>query len=393
MKLLHVIQSVNPKHGGPIEGIRQQAREHILYETFIDIASLDTVDDLFLAFPNTPVYPCKSTFLDNIFPVTLFKWLKCHHADYDAIILNGIWGFHLLASWLALRKTSTPYYVFTHGMLDPWFKKTYPIKHFKKLLIWPWAIYPVLRGAEALLFTCEQEKLLARESFWPYDCNEIVINYGTEGIPLPKKDYTQEFYKNHPQLECKQIFLFLGRVHPKKGPDLLIKAISLLKKEGYWNFDKMSLVMAGPAEGPYARRLIYLAKKLGVTDSIYWTGMITGNQKWGAYQASDVFILPSHQENFGISVAEALSCSLPVLISSKINIFAEIKQDGAGLVELDSVQGTVMLFRRWLALDQSQKAATRKAAKNCFDKRYHISNTVKSINSALSAAIIKKGTK
>jgi len=393
MKLLHVIQSVNPKHGGPIEGIRQQAREHILNKTLINIASLDSVDDLFLAFPNTPVYPCKSTFLDNIFPVTLYKWLKFNHADYDAIFINGIWGFHLLASWLALRKTSTPYYVFTHGMLDPWFKKTYPIKHLKKLLIWPWAIYPVLRGAEALLFTCEQEKLLARESFWPYDCNEIVIDFGTEGIPIPKKDYAKEFYKNHPQLEYKQIFLFLGRVHPKKGPDLLIKAIALLQKEGYWNFDKMSLVMAGPAEGPYARQLIYLAKKLGVTDSIYWTGMITGNQKWGAYQASDVFILPSHQENFGISVAEALSCSLPVLISSKINIFAEIKQDGAGLVELDSVQGTAKLFKRWLALDQSQKAATRRAAKDCFDRRYHISNTVSSINSAVSTAIIKKGTR
>ena len=132
MKLLHVIQSVNPKHGGPIEGVRQQAREHILNKNLVDIASLDSVDDLFLAFPNTPVYPCKSTFLDNIFPVTLYKWLKFNHADYDAIFLDGIWGFHLLASWLALIKTSTPYYVFTHGMLDPWFKKTYPIKHLKK---------------------------------------------------------------------------------------------------------------------------------------------------------------------------------------------------------------------------------------------------------------------
>ena len=265
-------------------------------------------------------------------------------------------------------------------MLDPWFKNTYPLKHLKKWLIWPWAIYPVIRDAEALFFTCEREKLLARESFWLYDCQEVVIDYGTEGIPDPEQDFSPEFLEQHPQLDGKQIFLFLGRVHPKKGPDLLIKSISLLQKEGHWNPAKMQVVMAGPADSQYARQLVNIAKKLDISDSIYWTGMITGNQKWGAFQAADVFILPSHQENFGISVAEALSCRLPVLISSKINIYAEIEKDRAGLVELDNLYGTANLIRRWLALDQSQRSAIKRAARDCFEKRFHISKTTDAIN-------------
>jgi glycosyltransferase involved in cell wall biosynthesis len=380
MKLLHIVQSVNPKHGGPIEGIRQQAKQHKLEGCSVEIASLDSVDDNFLAFPNTLVYPCKLTLLDNVFPVSLLKWIEQNHSNYDAVIINGIWGFHLLACWLVLRKKTTIYYVFSHGMLDPWFKKTFPLKHLKKWLIWPWAIYPVLRDAEAVLFTCEQERLLARGSFWLYDCQEKVIPYGTEGIPNPEEDFSRHLLMQHPQLEGKQIFLFLGRVHPKKGPDLLIRSISLLKKEGYWNSEKMQLVMAGPADSQYARRLVNIAKKLGISDAIYWTGMITGDQKWGAFQAADVFILPSHQENFGISVAEALSCGIPVLISQKVNIHAEIEQDGAGLVELDNVRGTVNLIKRWLALDQSQKSVIRRAARDCFVKRFHISKTTDSIS-------------
>ena len=81
-----------------------------------------------------------------------------------------------LVFWLALeslRKQGfhTPaYFVFTHGMLDPWFKRTYPLKHLKKWLYWPWAEYRVLRDAQAVLFTCEEERILARQSFWLYKC-------------------------------------------------------------------------------------------------------------------------------------------------------------------------------------------------------------------------------
>ena len=113
----------------------------------------------------------------------LLPWLRQHAKDYDAVIVNGLWQYTTHATWRALNKGSVPYYVFTHGMLDPWFKRTYPLKHLKKWLFWPWADYRALRDAKAVFFTCEEERLLARQSFWLYRCHETVVSYGTGAPP------------------------------------------------------------------------------------------------------------------------------------------------------------------------------------------------------------------
>ena len=389
LRILHVIQSVNPKNGGPIEGICQQAKAHALYGHSVEIASLDEPQSDYLSFPNLKVYPCKSLRRDRILPLKLYTWLKSNCDNYDCIILNGIWGAHIPAAWLALRKSSVPYFVFSHGMLDPWFKRRYPLKHIKKWLVWPWAIYPALRDANAVFFTCEQEKVLARKSFWLYDCIEAVIKYGTEGIPCPEDDYAKSFLKSHPSLAGKRIFLFLGRVHPKKGPDLLIRSIADLERNSLWNPHTMKLVFAGPQNSNYAQKLAKLSETLEVSKSLYWTGMLTGNEKWGAFQSAEAFVLPSHQENFGIAVAEALSCGIPVMISSAVNIANEIKQDRAGLVEPDNLNGTSKLFRRWLALSEAEKVSMGIAARECFVKRFHSSLTSSSITSNIYLSLLE----
>ena len=88
----------------------------------------------------------------------LLSWLRENATRYDAVIVNGIWQYHSYATWLALHRSETPYFVFTHGMLDPWFKRRHPLKHLKKWLYWPWADYRVLRDAQAVIFTCEEER-------------------------------------------------------------------------------------------------------------------------------------------------------------------------------------------------------------------------------------------
>lgn len=93
------------------------------------------------------------------------------------MIIHGIWHCRALATWRALRGTGIPYFVFTHVMLDPWFKCTYPLKHLKKWVYWPWDDYRVLRDATAVMVTTEQERLLARQSFWLYKSNELVLGY------------------------------------------------------------------------------------------------------------------------------------------------------------------------------------------------------------------------
>ena len=390
LHILHIIQTVNPTSGGPIEGLCQQARAHEKYGHSVEIASIDNPNSSYLTFPSSKVYPCKSSGLDKVFPFTLLNWLKSNYHNYDAVIINGIWGMHIFVAWLALAKTNTPYFVFIHGMLDPWFKLKFPLKHIKKWLAWPWAIYPALRDADRVFFTCEQEKILARKSFWLYDCNETVISYGTEGIPDPQLDYTTSFFANHPTLKGKRIFLFLGRVHPKKGAELLIKSLADLHRTGLWDPSNMKLVFAGPNDNAYASKLSSLSVKLEVSNSIYWTGMVSGNQKWGVFQSAEAFVLPSHQENFGIAVVEALSCGVPVLISPAVNIANEIKSDKAGLVEPDNLKGTSQLFRRWLTLSTQEKADMGKAARQCFNTRYHSSLTSTSITKSVYLALLER---
>ena len=96
-----------------------------------------------------------------------------------------------------------PYFVYTHGMLDPWFKRTYPLKHLKKCFYWPWGEYRVLRDAKAVLFTCEEEKLLARQSFGLYQAHEVVVSYGTNGPTGDAEAQRAAFLAQYPALAGK----------------------------------------------------------------------------------------------------------------------------------------------------------------------------------------------
>jgi glycosyltransferase involved in cell wall biosynthesis len=100
--------------------------------------------------------------------------------------------------------------------------------------------------------------------------------------------------------------------------------------------------------------------------------MVSGDLKWGAFHAAEAFVLPSHQENFGFSVVEALACGLPVLISDKVNIWREIEQDRAGLVESDDLDGTVRLLRGWTAMATEFHQPMRLSALRCFLSRFEV---------------------
>jgi len=301
-------------------------------------------------------------------------WIKERRAEYDAVIVHGLWQYSSFGVWRALAGTTTPYFVFPHGMLDPWFKCTYPLKHVKKLFYWPWGEYRVLRDAAGVLFTSEEERRLARESFRLYRCNEKVVNYGTAAPPNPEAA-REKFFEAFPRLRGQRFLLFLGRLHEKKGCELLIEAFTQLRNS---SGAPGHLVMAGPSSGgDYLRMLRELAAAAG--DSIIFPGMLTGDVKWGAVTAAEAFVLPSHQENFGIAVAEALACGTPVLISNKINIWREIEADGAGLVENDDLAGTSNLLIRWVAIPADARATIRENARKCFANRFEIERATDSL--------------
>lgn len=314
------------------------------------------------------------------------RWLKERRAVYDAVIVHGLWQYSSFGVWRALRGTETPYFVFPHGMLDPWFKRTYPLKHLKKLLYWPWAEYRVLRDAAAVLFTSEEERKLARESFSPYRCKEVVVNYGTAAPDIDLDTARNDFLNSFPELCGKRLLLFLGRLHEKKGCDLLIQAFAATRNSAR-DPGSMHLVMAGPC--PDEAYLLHLKRLAAaafedVEMPVTFTGMLSGSLKWGAFSAADAFVLPSHQENFGIAVVEALACGTPVLISNKVNIWNEIDSDHAGYVESDDLSGTTRLIERWMATPPAQRETMRANARKCFASRFEINRAVDSLLRILS---------
>ena len=117
----------------------------------VEVVSLDAPDDPWIGEFPVRVHALGRGRGGYGYTPRLIPWLKEHRREYDAIIVHGVWQYNSFGVWRALHETMTPYFVFPHGMLDPWFKRRYPLKHLKKLLYWPWAEYRVLRDAAAVL--------------------------------------------------------------------------------------------------------------------------------------------------------------------------------------------------------------------------------------------------
>jgi len=384
MKILHVISSVNPAGGGPIEGIQQMGAILTGAGHRVEVASLDPPEAPYVRRCPLPVHPLGPSLLRYSFSSKFIPWLRSNRRRYDAVVVNGIWQYHSYGAWRVLRKSSTPYVLFTHGMLDPWFKKRYPLKHLKKWMYWPWAEYRVLRDAQAVLFTCEEERALARASFWMYRCNEVVVKYGTARPEGEPRFELEEFFSRYPELRGKKLALFLGRIHPKKGCDLAIEAFAkVLGTSPEWR-----LVMAGPDQVGWQRDLRRRAVELGLASRVTWAGMLSGAMKWGALRAAEIFLLPSHQENFGIVVAEALAAGVPALISNKVNIWREIEAGGAGMVSEDNFPGACALLRSYLEMPAEKKSAMREAARACFDRNFEIRRAAESLHNVLASVSV-----
>jgi glycosyltransferase involved in cell wall biosynthesis len=368
LKILQVISSLDPRGGGPAEGVRQFALASRDWGQSTTVVTLDSPDATVCDGDPFTVVALGPGLGGYCYSPRLVPWLRAHAREFDAVIVNGLWQHCGVAVRRALRGTGVPYFVFPHGMLDPYFKRAYPGKHLKKRLYWRWGEYRVLRDARAVFFTCEEELRLARGTFAPYRCREVVTGFGTAAPPVDAGPATAAFHVAFPELAGRRLLLFLGRIHEKKGCDLLIRTLaSHVAGDSRWQ-----LVFAGPVDAAYGARLRSLAAQLQIADRITWTGMLAGDQKWGALYAAEAFILPSHQENFGIAVTEALACGTPVLISDQVNIWREIDRDGAGLVKADTLQGTCELLRRWSELDDATRQDMRVRARACFETRFDI---------------------
>ena len=365
IKILSCIRSMNPEHGGPADFVK--SLHQMQYQDFsLEIACMDSPESSWLKGLEPIRAEGPGALGSYSLNLNYLKWLQANSGRFDLLLVHGLWDFVSVAATLSAKASSVPVAVFVHGMLDPWFNEAYPLKKLKKEIYWKLVQSSVLSSARAVLFNSEVEMLRAQNVFQPYKLNAVLVPYG---VPPGNYDLSQakeNFYALFPQLKERKFFLFFGRITQKKGLDLLIRAFSSLRPEGY------CLVIAGPNASDYAQELSVLAQDLAISEHLLWTGMMSGESKWGALAAADLFILPSQQENFARAMAESLAAGTPVLLSNKVNTWSIVSQYKAGLVCEANEAGTRESLIEWMNMSASEKQEMRTAAFTCFKNELNL---------------------
>jgi len=383
VNVLILIPSINPGQGGPVVVLEQFARYQARDGDKLHVVSFDDPASEWVrgfGYPLTALGPCP-TFYG--YTAKLEPWLLAHAREYDGVIVHGIWQYHSLAAWRVLPALGVPYVIYTHGMLDPGHNKVSRRKQLKKQIYWWLAESWVLRAAAAVFFTTEEERRIAPQGMWPVRWRHSeVVPYGLEQPPDDAESHREAFLKRFPSLRGRRVLLFLGRFDPKKGARLLMKAFA----ERAEAHPEVTLVMVGPDDNHEASVLRTLVPE-GLRDRVLWTGMLLGDEKWGAFRAAEAFVIPSHTENYCIAAVEALACGVPVLMSDKVNIHPMVSAHKAGYVENDDKAGCGRLLDRWLATPASGWAGMRGNAVDCYHKEFQMNNAYQCYRDALARVV------
>lgn len=367
MNVLAVLDSTDPRSGGPLQGLRSRAEAMAAHG--VQFTAVTTDDPGAIWLPDLPftVHGCGPVASQYGFAPSMQSCIQRLLPQSEAVVVHGLWQYHGVACRRACRAEGRRYAVFTHGMLDPWFRRRYPGKHLKKQLYWWLQQRAILRDAHAVLFTSEAERDLAEGAFWPYrGLRTRVVQYGIRDPGPPTTVQDAAWQEQVPGLGDRPYVLFLGRLHEKKCPEELVEAYLDLPAPGF------DLVVAGPGENALLHRLRRRLLSHPRGQHVHVPGLVQGDAKWGAFHAAEAFILPSHQENFGIAVAEALAAGTPVLISDRVNIWREIIDAGAGYAAPDTPAGIRDLLDRWQRTTPPERKAMESAARVCFLRHFEV---------------------
>jgi glycosyltransferase involved in cell wall biosynthesis len=305
MKIIHFIASIDKKDGGTTAYMQLLAN------------TLKTEVDLSIVTGQSPTPIQLSGVRISFFNPSLISWfvtlkffstlLKIEKPDL--VHINGIWTpqnylFQKEAQKLGIKVVLSP-----HGMLAPYILQRHPLK--KKVAL---ALYQnkAILNADYLHATAVSEKTNIRNLGYSQEITIVPNGIDINQI-LEKRRYRSDTIK----------MLFLSRLHPVKGIELLIEAISLL------NRNDIMVQIVGEGEDSYINSLKELSKEKGVATTIEFTGGVYGTKKWELYREADLFVLPTHSENFGIVIAEALATGLPV-ITTKGTPWKELETRNCG---------------------------------------------------------------
>lgn len=344
MKLLTVISSYYPAFqcGGPISSVH--ALNKALVKKGIDVSVYTTNVAL-----ETQVCVNKETIVEGVkvtyfafnrsleflgttgwqFSLTMAKRLKRNLKDFDLVYVIGVWNHSVAVTCHYCRKYKIPYIISPRGLLYPYATGKKPWKK------WPYYYFIArkdLTCANAIHYTSDNEAESCHQLLGLRN-KTIVIPNGLDLSEFADLPQAQVFRRHYPDLQDKRIILFLGRISWKKGLDILIEVFNKIAKER----SDTHLVIAGVDEGGYIKSVKKWVGKYGLENRVTFTGMLLGREKLAAFVDSNLFVLPSYSENFGMSVIEAMACGLPVVISNQVGVYKDIqKNNGAVVVECNA---------------------------------------------------------
>jgi glycosyltransferase involved in cell wall biosynthesis len=265
--------------------------------------------------------------------------------DVDIVHLHSLYLFHDWATGRECWRLGKPYIVRPHGTLDPFIYRRH---RWRKALIEVLFQDAVLRRAAGLHFTAREEWRLARpHALNPRGC---IIPIGIDLGPFADLPPRTTLRARYPAIGDRKVVLFLGRLSFKKGVDIAIAAFAKATR----GRDDAFLVIAGPDNGVRADAEARIALE-GLGEKVLFTGMVSGEDKRVVLSGSDVFLLPSQSENFGIAVVEAAACGIPVVISDQVNLWRDFEDAKAGLTAPPAVDPFATHLRA--LLDDPSKAA------------------------------------
>ncbi len=330
MRILHVLATLDPQSGGPAQACLAMAqsvavRGHSVAVYATDFAATgpdrQTVDLARFPAVDVTLFPVQAPRLWKR-SAGLGRALRSNIGDFDVVHIHSLYLYHNWAATRAARRAGIPFIVRPHGLLDPYIHRRHRARKWIMELAFQNA---ALRRAAAIHYTADLERDISAP--FARGGRPAVVPLGVE-MPerstVPPRQRLRELF---PALADRTVMLFLGRLHPKKGLDLLIPAMAQARSRN----PRLHLLLVGPDDGALQPTLA-LAEQCGVSQHLTVAGMLTGERKAAALAGADWFVLPSYSENFGIAVGEAMAYGLPVVISDQVNIHPQIFSAGAGLV-------------------------------------------------------------
>jgi glycosyltransferase involved in cell wall biosynthesis len=244
-------------------------------------------------------------------------------ANYELVHIYGLYDLMGPQVARACRRLSRPYVVEPMGMFQPIIRNIWMKRLYHAVLGGA-----MLRGASRLIATADQERQELLNGGIPD--RKIVVR--RNGIDVPAEFPPPGRFRNQWNISSNvKLVLFLGRLVSKKSPDMMLEAFARWQRHSN-EYPPSLLVLAGPDEGDgFRRQLETFAAQMGLNGGVLFTGPLYGDAKWAAYRDADLFVLPSQNENFGNTAAEAIACGTPVLVTDRCGI-APIVDRRAGLV-------------------------------------------------------------